>query len=73
MNTSAREPIILPSITPAGYLWPSAVPNTELRLSWPAFVIDDNGSKGESFTLTAASPPLNIDLPLDPPGGSFAG
>ncbi len=57
--------------TPAGYLWPSAVPNTELRLSWPAFVIDDNGSKGESFTLTAASPPLNIDLPLDPPGGSF--
>jgi len=55
----------------AGYHWPSAVPNTELRVSWPAFVIDDNGSKGESFTLTAASPPLNMDLPLDPPGGFF--
>ncbi len=56
---------------PSDYRWPSAVPNTELRISWPAFVINDNGSKGELFTLTAVSPPLNIDLPVDPPGGSF--
>ncbi|MDY0044746.1 MAG: hypothetical protein RBS82_08780 [Syntrophales bacterium] len=56
---------------PVGYLWPSAFSNTQLRESWPALVIDDNGSKGESFTLTAVSPPLNIDIPIDPPCGSL--
>jgi len=59
-------------VPPSGYGWPSALPNAELRVSWPGYVIDDNGSKGESFTLTAASPPLNLDIPVDPPGGSFS-
>ncbi|HNS33246.1 MAG TPA: SdrD B-like domain-containing protein, partial [bacterium] len=47
---------------PAGYTFPSAVPDSEI----PAGYIVANGSRGEPFTLTLSTPPLNIDIPVDP-------
>ncbi len=51
------------------FVVPSVIPNPDLRLMYPAKVILDSGSKGEPFTVKAGDPPLNLDLPVDPPSG----
>lgn len=51
----------------APYTFPSTVATADLA---PGFVIG-TGSRGEVFTLAPLDPPLNLDLPLDPPAGSL--
>jgi len=56
-------------ITPsAPYAFPSTVATVDLP---PGFVIGV-GSRGEVFTLAPLDPPLNLDLPADPPSGSLS-
>jgi len=49
---------------PAGYTFPSA------GVAFPpGYVVVTPGSKGEPFTIPFGSPPLNLDIPLDPAAG----
>ncbi|MFC1838222.1 hypothetical protein ACFL1N_01480 [Thermodesulfobacteriota bacterium] len=50
-----------------GYTFPSAVSDTDLP---DGFVIG-TGSRGEIFTLSPGDPPLNLDIPVDPPPGNI--
>jgi len=53
---------------PAGYTYPSAVPDGQL----PAGFSTGVGSRGESFTLILGMEPLNLDIPIDPSPGQLA-
>ncbi len=56
------------TVAPGGdYTFPSVVPDAELP---PGFVIA-TGSRGEVFELTVGMAPLNLDVPVDPPGGTL--
>ncbi len=50
------------SSLPAGYTFPSSVPGSEMPAGYEVI----NGSRGEPFTLTSLTPPVNIDIPVDP-------
>ena len=47
------------------YEFPTSLSNAQL----PAGFVIDTGSRGETFSLAPTDPPLNLDLPLDPPPG----
>ncbi|MBU0971249.1 MAG: DUF11 domain-containing protein [Proteobacteria bacterium] len=72
-NGAYAFPLIPPGsyyfeVTPvAPYTFPSTVATADLP---PGFVIKV-GSRGEVFTLAPLDPPLNLDLPADPPAGSL--
>ncbi|NOT15180.1 MAG: DUF11 domain-containing protein [Methylotenera sp.] len=55
---------------PATYSFPSVVANATLQTLPPAPYVLIAGSRGEVFNLMAG-PPLQIDVPLDPSGGSL--
>lgn len=49
------------------YTFPTKLADGQL----PAGFIIGNGSRGELFSLAPTDPPLNLDLPLDPPPGTL--
>ena len=50
-----------------GHTFPSAVADAQL----PAGFVVGTGSRGELFTLAVGDPPLNLDIPVDPPPGQL--
>jgi len=52
--------------TPVGYAFPSTVATAALQAlsTSPLFIV--TGSRGEAFQVVDGSPPLEIDVPLDP-------
>lgn len=56
-------------VVPGGaYIFPSTVPDASLP---PAYIVD-TGSRGEPFTLALGMGPLNLDIPVDLPGGTLS-
>ncbi len=56
---------------PANYNFASSVPFTTLQaLAGAPFALNATGSIGQSFVLSAG-PPLQIDIPIDPLGGTL--
>jgi len=77
VTTGAAGTFAFPMVPPGNYyfevkpatdhVFPSIVPDGELP---PGFVVG-TGSRGEVFTLAAGDPPLNLDIPVDPPTGDL--